>query len=120
MKYKTYDIKAEFIEQLQPKAQAIAYAIDGYMQVNCGVELFITSIIRENSKQHGHGFAFDVRTTSLTQEQGDKLLAFINAAFNYGADGVTVHDEREPGSSPNWSGEHFHVQINWRNGTAWI
>jgi len=120
MKYKSSAIRAQFIGSLRTKGQAVAYAMDGYMRHNFGVELFITSIIRENSQQHELGFAFDIRTTSLTWEQGDELLAFINRAFDYASDRVVVVDEREPGSSPNWSAPHFHGQINYRNGTKWI
>lgn len=120
MLYKSSAIKNQFSQVLRPKAQILAYVLDAYMQLCFGAHLIITSIYRENSKQHRGGFCFDFRN-NLTTNQGNEMLDYMNARFNYSGDHDTIADERENiRNLPNWTGPCFHAQINWRNLDPWV
>ena len=119
MHFKTDQIETEFHNVLKPKARILAYAIDGYLQHIHGVHLVITSIWRENSKQHRGGFCFDFRV-NMTKRQGDAMLREFNSNVEYGGDHETIADEREDTGIPNWTAPCFHAQINWRNLNPWV
>lgn len=119
MLYKNDKIKGEFNQVLRPKAQVLAYALDAYMQLQFGVHLIITSIYRENSKQHRGGFTFDFRD-NLTPEQGDQMLKYMNDQFHYlGVHDIIADERKNTRNLPEWTAPCFHAQINWRVLTPW-
>ena len=120
MIFKTIAIKDSF-PQLNPNLKVIAFAMDGYMRYHFATDLFITSMIRDNSKTHARGDAFDFRAVDMTKEQFKKLVEWVNKRFDYGDGFKTIIDEWErPKGSVNWTAPHGHAQANWRNrGRAW-
>jgi len=118
MKFKTREIEDQLVHCVK-KLAFLAFSIDGFMQDEFGIHLIITSIIRDNSPQHANGFAFDMRN-NMTDEQGDDLMKWVNTAFFYSDEKLTLVDEREkPEGETNWNHAHFHCQINWRSGKSW-
>ena len=118
--FKSIAVKDGF-RKLNPLLQTVAYAQAGYMQFHFGLDLFITSTIRDSSEVHERGDGYDYRDNML-DAQGDELLAWTNAGFDYGDGFKTVIDERKkPKGSKTWTGPHFHTQSNWRHlGEAWL
>ena len=110
IKFKEPDIGQEFL-MLDARLKVVAYAISGFC-AQFHKDITLTSAYRKNSGIHKAFRAFDMRTTNLSEKEGDGLVEFINAHIDYG-DGkhFVIKDERKPGSSPNWTAPHFHVQV---------
>ena len=124
MQFKTPQIETEFRTKLRWRTKMLAFAMDAYMQFTFGVELFITSIVRESSKYHRYGYSFDARD-NLTEEQGDLMVTTFNIRMPYGPQPnkkkktLTIRDERKPNTSEHWTAAHFHVSSNWRMKDRW-
>ena len=114
----------EEFENLDHRLRFIAYAMAGFLasladKHDQPKHLIITSIIRQNSSMHKAGRSFDVRTKSLSSEEGDALLSFVNDCCIYGKNRsggkpyLTAVDERyDHNMSPKATGQHIHVQVN--------
>ena len=116
----------ELIEQFHKtdkRLQFVIYAMAGKLWAMCGKDLVVTSVYRDDSATHKDLRGVDVRTKTLTDDESDGLLAFVNdtastgAKFPRGKPMLVIKDERyERNMSPKATGAHFHVQV--ANNTA--
>ena len=119
--FKDTKTEAEFAS-VSPRLQDLILVAGGYMHFTHGITLVITDLMRDDLKSvHGYGNGVDFRTSNLTEAQGDDLVEFLKWKLPYymklpmpDRPRYSVRDERKPGTSRGWTGEHLHAQVNYR------
>lgn len=118
--FKSKAIESQF-DDIKPRLRALLTCAGGYMFFKYGVTIVITSLIREGRGTHVWGNGADIRTSNLTEKEGDDLVEFIKWQLPYflktpmpDTPKYSVRDERKAHTSDNWSGSHIHVQTNYR------
>ncbi len=119
--FKDEQTRSEF-KKVSPRLQAFILAAGAWFYFTYGKTLIVTDLLRDDPKSTHHwknGVNF--RTKDLTQEEGDGLVKFLKWQFPYYLKTMakrhirySIRDERKPGTSKNWTAEHIHGQVNWR------
>jgi len=124
MKFKTEKQHNEFFNPLLDKRlRVITYAIDGFSRQHYSIEAWVTEVFRSPEDNtvlytsrgftevplstHSFWRAIDLRTFIYTEEQLDKLAAFINESFEYTGmkQSALVHKVGD-------GVKHFHIQVD--------
>ncbi len=131
IKFKHLQLRSEFEGDicvndyhLNPKLQAIVFALAGFMEYFFGKHIVITEILRDQETQdryytgnaqyaekswksvHQFGCGVDVRISDFTDDEVEECIAFLSGAFDYGDDKhdvVVIHDIG--------FGRHLHLQV---------
>ena len=130
--FKFPELRAEFEGErtineykIRPKLRVMVFALAGYVIYHFNKSLVVTEILRDQKIQdqyyrdnpeyrkkpwksvHQFGRGVDIRAGNFTDDEINKVLAFLNSAFDYG-DGehkaALCHDIG--------FGKHFHLQVS--------
>jgi hypothetical protein len=113
--------------RIDPRLQAEAFMVEGFIQFYFGLDMFITHIEREDEQQDEiykdnpeykikpwpsvHQSrpcrGIDFRSYTFKKEQREGLLLFVNIHLPYGKEGHFTLKWHDVGQ-----GEHFHIQVN--------
>jgi len=131
IKFKHLQLPAEFEGDLtvndcplNPKLQAMVFALNDFAEYFFGKSITITEILRDQETQdkyyagnakyaekpwksvHQFGCGVDVRAAGFSDDEIEEMIAFLSGAFDYGDDKhdvVVIHDVG--------LGKHIHLQV---------
>ena len=79
----------QFEESITPRLRGLILAVAGFIENRFGLDITITSLIREDGGVHQYGRGADIRTKSrdhvdiFTDYEIDEIVQFINREFPY-------------------------------------
>lgn len=117
------DADKVYFSELHPKLKTVVAFMINYCQIVLNHTLTITRIYEDDGSTHASKPPYrfiDIRSKDFpSREEAEKLRKLVNITFDYGLTskglpGETIVPFDHSGTSPGFTGEHFHVQVSSR------